>query len=374
MDKYRKKAEEIMRLGDELIAEKKRRKAAIIRRTAAVGLGAAAVLCIGIFSQVLRPPKQPLTDDHGMIADTTAGTAASVEASNSENSETNATVQTTVTTKAGGSETSASTASATYQTSVISQTNAEGTGRLTSSAQEAASTSRPATTTRNATTSASPANPPSVSRTTWTEIEKQTDGKVASGLYGPFDQDKIVDETDLVFSGTVLGWKEYKVEWTDEQGEKWGPYPSSVIEVRINEVYVGSCDNDTIKVYYGMYPSQQSNGNFPVTEGAELIFMANAFDDDYFDALSRNPNDRFEQYKYADVYIGGLRYNVMSVNDDVVLAYSGYFSDNAAAASKALDKAEVIGKIPEKLRGMNWYRCFTKSDFVAELRKLFSNR
>lgn len=49
----------------------------------------------------------------------------------------------------------------------------------------------------------------------------------------------MISEADYVFSGTVVDRKEYKVQWNDEDGEIWGPYPSSIIKVKVNEEYYG---------------------------------------------------------------------------------------------------------------------------------------
>ena len=64
MNKYEKCSESLMRLGDTIIAEKKRRKA-IILRSAALGLGAASIIGIGICTNALRPPKKPVSESSG---------------------------------------------------------------------------------------------------------------------------------------------------------------------------------------------------------------------------------------------------------------------------------------------------------------------
>ena len=79
MNKYEKCSESLMRLGDTIIAEKKRRKA-IILRSAALGLGAASIIGIGICTNALRPPKKPVSESSGIIVETTAVTSAETTA------------------------------------------------------------------------------------------------------------------------------------------------------------------------------------------------------------------------------------------------------------------------------------------------------
>ena len=54
----------------------------------------------------------------------------------------------------------------------------------------------------------------------WNEVEIDSRIGRVSNMYKPFDLDSVIEETDLVFSGTVINRKEYEVKWTDENGEK----------------------------------------------------------------------------------------------------------------------------------------------------------
>ena len=75
MDSIRRKAEEIMKRGDAVIEQHKHRNA-IIRRTAALSLGTAAVLMIGISAQLLKAPKKPTPASSGIITETSEATSA----------------------------------------------------------------------------------------------------------------------------------------------------------------------------------------------------------------------------------------------------------------------------------------------------------
>ncbi len=73
MDRYEKSAEFIMKRGDAIIAERKRRKSMILR-SCALGAGAATILGIGIFANALKPPQKPTAESSGIITNTEAVT------------------------------------------------------------------------------------------------------------------------------------------------------------------------------------------------------------------------------------------------------------------------------------------------------------
>lgn len=173
MDKFEKSAEFIMKRGDMVIAERKRRKLMILR-SGAICLGAAAVLGIGIFTNVMKPPKHPTPDQPGIITessetDTTSEVAATettavnttaiatstkATTSNASNSD----VQTAVTTKTTAQNTIAATNRTTAATARSTSAVQSGTTSVAATAS-AMTTVRPATTTRPANT------------TTWFEPE-----------------------------------------------------------------------------------------------------------------------------------------------------------------------------------------------------------
>ena len=76
MDRYEKSAEFIMKRGDRIIVEKKHRKAIIMRSTA-LGLGAAAIVGVGICANALKPPKKPTAENSNIIFSTTETTITS---------------------------------------------------------------------------------------------------------------------------------------------------------------------------------------------------------------------------------------------------------------------------------------------------------
>lgn len=213
--------------------------------------------------------------------------------------------------------------------------------------------------------------PSDESKAVWTEVEISDSVRKTSITYEPFDLEKIKGETDLVFRGTVTDRKEYSVEWLDENGEKWGPYPSSVIEVKIDEIYSGEYDKNTIKVYYPLSFSQLLTSSFLIKDDTSYIFIANSFDEDWFELKANNPYDRFEQEKYADVYITNSRDAIMPITDGIVSVYDEYVADNAEAVSKAIAREEIEDKIPEEIKDSKRFYFYSIEDIKSLLAELF---
>lgn len=116
MDKYRKCAESLMKLGDEIIADRKRRRTVMLR-SLAVGAGAAAVLGIGLTTYALRPPKKPTPSRSGIIAETETALAETTAAQMSPST---TAPKTTATNQ--GTTTSYGTATTECTTSIASRT------------------------------------------------------------------------------------------------------------------------------------------------------------------------------------------------------------------------------------------------------------
>lgn len=146
MKSYDEIADSIMKKYDRRLAAKKRRKAAMIRRYAAIGLGAAAVLGIGIFTNMMKPPKRPTFDEAGIVAESSDTVTTSADA---------ATETTDVNTTAIATSTKATTSEAPVSdvlTSVTIKTTAHITVTVTD--KTTAATSRNTTAVQSGTTSA----------------------------------------------------------------------------------------------------------------------------------------------------------------------------------------------------------------------------
>lgn len=370
MKNYDERIESIFRKYDEKL-EAKRRKNAVIRRIAFSISGLCAAVIIAVLA-LKMPNKNDFNPLEVIVTPTT-----SVEATNSTTSDNSSYMN--ATTKVSGSNITNKTTSVTHTTSkASSQTDKTSSGKITEKTTSVKTNTTTKVTSPH-TTEAGTAVPPTtttkapyISTTTWEETAIDKFIKQKSAMYKPFELDNVINETDLVFSGTVIDRKEYNIKWIDENGENWGPYRNSIIEVKVNDVYYGQTDKETIKIYYPESLTTLQSGAFLIKDDQEYIFRANAFDDDYYAKKANNPFDRFEQEKYADIYITNSRDGIMPVINDVVSVYNGFFENDENAFSKALSKDEVTDSIPDEANKANWFMFFRKDDVTELLRELFN--
>ena len=207
--------------------------------------------------------------------------------------------------------------------------------------------------------------PSDESKTVWTETEPGEQVEISS-VYKIFDRDYYLNQTSLIFDGTVTDIKEYAVSGLNENGEKWGPSNRTIIEVTVNDVYYGETDKKTIKLFYNTSLSRHSKGSFTIETGREYVFMAKELDD--------NAIQNLDAAKYADLTItAGLRDGIMPVSDGIVSVYHEYFDDNEIAISKALTKDTVIDKLTDDAKIPNWFMYLNKADFIELFTELLNN-
>ena len=138
MDRYEEKARKIMARGDAIIAERKRRRAVLVR-SCAIGAGAAAVLGIGVTTYAICPPKKPVPDSASTVYETNDVNAVA------NNSASNNSVATALLTTASStaettttvSETAAPTETTSASTQTTTQTAAVTTTETTTATQPA---------------------------------------------------------------------------------------------------------------------------------------------------------------------------------------------------------------------------------------------
>lgn len=176
------------------------------------------------------------------------------------------------------------------------------------------------------------------SSTVWQEVPINEGAYDVFATYSDFSLDKTFIDADYIFSGTIVDRTEYKVSWSDDNGEVFGPYPSSVIEVKIENDYYGKIpvEDDIIKVYYPNSLSANIDCSFQLKEGYEYIFITQAFDEEFI--AKKAPEDKFEQEKHADVFIPNARSNVISISEEGVVAYKQYFVDGIENSNKFSSK------------------------------------
>ena len=392
MKNYDERIESIFRKYNEKL-EAKRRKSALVRRTVFSVSGCCAAAIVGIF--VWKIPHRTDITNPGLILPqgsttsvteeaTTTNTTAPVTTSKSVNTTKNIVSTDATSTTAKKAETTVKSIVTTEKTTNTSVMITEMTVTANTSAIQHETTVKttettdiPVTTTETTdipVTTTEPIHELPDYNTEWHEVEIDRMIKHMSAMYKPFNLEDIIRDTDLVFSGTVISRKEYEVQWTDNNGEILGPYRNGVIEVSVGEVYYGHTDKEIIRIYYPNSFSLKSSGAFLINDNQEYIFMANAFDADFFAEKAANPNDRFEQHKHADVYINGSRSDIMPVKNGIASVFNGYFKDNEEALSRALPKEEVIDSIPDEARSAGWFLFYRKEDLTKLLMELFSRK
>lgn len=186
--------------------------------------------------------------------------------------------------------------------------------------------------------------------TVWKEVPIVEGKFVSNTIKNDFDLKDIVTNADYVFSGTVVNKQEFEVSWNDDSGENWGPFPSSIIEVKINETYCGESpvDTDTIKVYYPNSLSVKPESSFDIVSNNEYIFVSKLLDEEFVKYKNENaPYDKFHQEDYADVYIADASYNILPIKNNKVYFNKNYFSWDKDLLKQADENISTKDEIAE---------------------------
>ena len=143
MKNYDERIESIFRKYDDRLVEKKRRKAMILR-SFVIGVGAAAVIGVGLTTYALRPPKKPTPSRSGIIVETETTSAETTVAPASPSTtvpKTTATKQVTTTAVSTAATTSSArqTAATVHTTSVAARTTRTAVSLTTVSSPETTS-------------------------------------------------------------------------------------------------------------------------------------------------------------------------------------------------------------------------------------------
>lgn len=143
-----------------------------------------------------------------------------------------------------------------------------------------------------------------------------------------------------VFRGKIISRKEYEFSWTDDEGQEWGPFSRSILEVHVNKEYHGKSPvkGKNIRVLYPYSLSAVFNDSVNIEENSEYVF-ANAWvlDEKYTDYVAEYaPDDRFESEKYADVIMGSTWNSLFPIDKGKVMLYHGYFEHDEEAMGQVL--------------------------------------
>ena len=203
---------------------------------------------------------------------------------------------------------------------------------------------------------------------------------------GEFDLKKAITQEDnsldvFSFKGTVIGVKEYETTWTDYVGDNWGPFTRTVLEIKIDKVYIGKSpeSGNIIKAITSFPISCIFEDSVRYKEGAEYVFInSEILDEKYTDwNVKYNPvciNDGIAEH--ADVSVGSnLRY-VFPVENGQVITHPGYFNHDEQVMRKAISndsvKTNALFNGSQTLEN-KYFTALTLSDFETAFLKLFEN-
>ena len=156
------------------------------------------------------------------------------------------------------------------------------------------------------------------------------------------------------FSGTVISVTNFEDSWIDDNGEPWGPFSRTLVEVKITKEYYGNTlvENDTIKILFThrilsaplivdpLVPTIRYAEPFYMKVGSEYVFLSRLIDEKFIE--NRVPESKSYPEKYADTIIYDLGYNVFPVENENVLVYSEYFKNDKEVMKKTLSRDILI--------------------------------
>lgn len=218
-----------------------------------------------------------------------------------------------------------------------------------------------------------------INTSVWKKTEIKDEAYIANGSIEKFDLNETITESDYVFSGTVINREEYEVKWTDENGEDWGPFPSSIIEVKVNKEYYGTSPikGNVIKVYYPYSFSTIFKNSFLIEDNSDYVFITRVLDEEFVKQKeNNNPEDKFEQEKYADVYITNTYSNLLVIENDTVFMYNEFFSENKDIMNKTISKELAVTDktISSDDNENDWFIALDETDFNKAFSDLFKSQ
>jgi len=215
------------------------------------------------------------------------------------------------------------------------------------------------------------------STTVWKEVPPKAPS-LGAAVSLPFNlKQKMIDST-LVFSGTVIGGKEYEVTWNNDQGFGLGPYRRSVIEIRINKVYFGSLPihGNTIRMYNPYPLAMAYSPSCLIKDDGEYVFFTQVMDEAF--VQRRNiafSDDQSEPQNHADVLLFDTEYDLMPIDNGYVFMYPGFFFWNEEIMRHAQRGAEVKTDkfFPANMFEAGAYMALTREYFECAITALYDN-
>ena len=303
----------------------------------------------------------------------TKRTTQTTTASTRKTTKTTATKRTTQTTTASTRKTTKTTATMhprdTTTVSTRRTTNTTVTSHTTQTGTATMQTVDPSVTTTTCAATTKQVYIPALVDTIWKETDIRDEISYHTNI-SPQDVKRTINETDLVFSGTVIDRTEYELYYVNEYGIVYDPIRVSVVTATINDVYYGETDKSTIKLYYPFSFSKFYENDRIIRDDCEYIFFAGNYNKDFSqDRLIVN-FDALKPYDHSDAYIKYTRDCIMPIIDDIVVFNYSYTDERSRELS--ILKPEDF-KYEEPFP-QQWVKYFNRSDIAEVINILFENK
>ncbi|MCR4889188.1 MAG: hypothetical protein K5979_08450 [Ruminococcus sp.] len=303
----------------------------------------------------------------------TKRTTQTTTASTRKTTKTTATKRTTQTTTASTRKTTKTTATMhpgdTTTASTRKTTNTTVTSYTTQTGTATMQTVDPSVTTTICAETTKPVYIPAIVDAIWKETDIRDE---TFYYYNRYSQNvkRTINETDLVFSGTVIDRTEYELYYVNEYGKVYDPKRVSVVTATINDVYYGETDKSTIKLYYPFSFSEFYQHDRRISDDCEYIFFAGNYNKDFSqDRLIVN-FDALKPYDHSDAYIKLTRDCVMPIIDDIVV-FNYSYTDERSRELSILKPVDFKYEEPLPQQGVKY---FNRSDIAEVISILFENK
>ena len=289
----------------------------------------------------------------------TTKTTATKRTTQTTTASTRKTTKTTATMHPG--DTTTASTRKTTKTTVTSHTTQTGTATM--------QTVDPSVTTTICAETTKPVYIPAIVDAIWKETDIRDE---TFYYYNRYSQNvkRTINETDLVFSGTVIDRTEYELYYVNEFGIVYDPKRVSVVTATINDVYYGETDKSTIKLYYPFSFSEFYQHDRRISDDCEYIFFAGNYNKDFSqDRLIVN-FDVLKPYDHSDAYIKLTRDCIMPIIDDIVV-FNYSYTDERSRELSILKPEDFKYEEPLPQQGVKY---FNRSDIAEVISILFENK
>jgi len=191
-----------------------------------------------------------------------------------------------------------------------------------------------------------------------------------------------ITNTDYVFSGKVIGIKEYEATWTIFEDDQ--EYPQRhvflILEVKIIKDIYGkrpaAVEGNIIRVNRSASSSNYGSHDVLIIQDKEYVFVTAAYDEEFLALQAeRYPNDKSGVENFADVSVGLGTTTLFPMEDGNVVVFHDYFEhimDNIKQCVILIDKLPA-NRVTEDCLELGFFIGLSMEDFEREFPELFKD-